>query len=112
VVVMPSRWEETFGLVALEAALMGRPVVVTRAGALPEVVAHGETGLVVDKEDDQGVAEAVAFLLENPEKARRMGEAGRERALRNFGLQACIGRYDELYRRIARPYHSAARAER
>jgi glycogen(starch) synthase len=112
VVVMPSRWEETFGLVALEAALMGRPVVVTRAGALPEVVAHGETGLVVDKEDDQGVAEAVAFLLENPEKARRMGEAGRERALRNFGLQACIGRYDELYRRIARPYYSAARAER
>jgi glycogen(starch) synthase len=112
IVVMPSRWEETFGLVALEAALMARPVVVTRAGALPEVVAHGETGLVVEKEGDAAVAEAIAFLLERPETARRMGGAGRERAIRRFGLRLCIDRYDALYRRIARRSPAAARIER
>lgn len=112
VVVMPSRWEETFGLVALEAALMARPVVVTRAGALPEVVVHGETGLVVEKEDDEGVAEAIAFLLERPGTARRMGRAARERAIRMFGLELCIDRYDQLYRRIARRSPASARVER
>lgn len=100
-VVMPSRWDETFGIVALEAALMARPVVVTRAGALPEVVVDGETGLVVEKEDDAGVAEAIAFLLERPETAREMGRAARERALRMFGLELSIDRYDQLYRRLA-----------
>ncbi|MGH7573394.1 MAG: glycosyltransferase family 4 protein [Gemmatimonadota bacterium] len=101
VIVMPSRWEETFGLVALEGALMGRPVVASRVGALPEVVVDGETGLIVEKEDSAGLADAIACLLERPETARRMGRAARERALETFSLSRCIDRYDELYQRMA-----------
>lgn len=100
-VLMPSRWEETFGLVALEAALMGRPVVATRAGALTEVVQDGATGILVDKEDATGMARAIVRLLERPEEARRMGHRARERALDVFGLDRCIDRYDELYRRLS-----------
>jgi glycogen(starch) synthase len=100
-VVMPSRWEETFGLVALEAALMGRAVVATRVGALPEVVQDEVTGLVVESEDSAGLALAIASLLERPTVVRRMGRAARERALEAFSLPRCIDRYEELYRRLA-----------
>jgi glycogen(starch) synthase len=63
VVIVPSR-NEGFGLVALEAALMGRPVVGVRTGGLPEVVVHRETGLLVDSsEDSAGFARAIEFLL-------------------------------------------------
>jgi glycogen(starch) synthase len=100
-VLMPSRWEETFGLVALEAALMARPVVATRVGALPEVVLHGRTGLVVEKEDHAALAEAMAFLLEHPETAQRMGQAARERALETFSLRRSVDAYEALYRELA-----------
>jgi glycogen(starch) synthase len=100
-VVMPSRWEETFGLVALEAALMGRAVVATRVGALPEVVQDEVTGMVVESEDSAGLALAIASLLERPAVVRRMGRAARERALEAFSLPRCIDRYEELYRRLA-----------
>jgi len=101
-VVMPSRWEETFGLVALEAALMGRPVVATRVGALPEVVVGGETGLVVEPEDPRTLAEAVARLLEAPDETRRMGRAARRRALETFGLDRSVAEYETLYRDLVR----------
>lgn len=102
-VLMPSRWEETFGLVALEAALLGRPVVATRVGALPEVVRDGETGLIVAREDAAGLADAIAALLEDPARTRRMGQAARERALRVFGLGPSLDAYEALYRRFVRP---------
>jgi glycogen(starch) synthase len=101
-VLMPSRWEETFGLVALEAALLGRPVVATRVGALPEVVRDGETGLIVERGDDVGLAAAIASLLEDPERTRRMGQAARARALRTFGLDQSLDAYESLYERFAR----------
>lgn len=101
-VLMPSRWEETFGLVALEAALMGRPVVATRVGAVPEIVVHDRTGFLTDSEDDAALAEAMAFLLDHPESARRMGRAARERALERFNLKRCVDEYDALYRRLAK----------
>jgi glycogen(starch) synthase len=100
IVLMPSRWEETFGLVALEAALLGRPVVATRVGALPEVVLHGVTGLITDSEDAAGLAESTAALLEDPEATRRMGTAARDRALDKFGLARCLAGYDDLYRQL------------
>jgi glycogen(starch) synthase len=102
-VLMPSRWEETFGLVALEAALLGRPVIATRVGALPEVVQDGETGLIVPRDDAAGVAAAIAALLEDPARTQRMGHAARERALRVFGLRPSLDAYEALYRRFATP---------
>lgn len=101
ILLMPSRWEETFGLVALEAALMGRPVVAARVGALPEVVQDGETGVLVEREDGPALADAIVGLLERPDETRRMGRLARERALGTFDLGRCLDRYDTLYRRVA-----------
>ena len=72
VVVMPSR-HEAFGLVALDAALMARPIVASRVGGLLEAVTHEETGLLVEPEDSAGLAEAISFLLEHQDVATHMG---------------------------------------
>jgi glycogen(starch) synthase len=99
VVVMPSR-QEAFGLVALQAALMARPVVATRVGGLPEVVVHQETGLLVKKEDSVGLAQAISFLLEHPETAAQMGQAARRRAQEVFSLERYVNAYDALYQTL------------
>ena len=100
-VVMPSRWQEPFGLVALEAAQMGRPIVATRVGALPEIVVEGETGLLVDNENSGALAAAIASLLERPEHAVRMGEAARRGAHDHFSFERCVAAYDDLYHHLA-----------
>jgi glycogen(starch) synthase len=101
-VVMPSRSLEGFGLVALEAALMARPVVATRVGGLPEVVAHQQTGLLVEKEDSRALAEAITYLLDHPEIATKMGEAARSRAQAIFSWKRHVDAFDALYRQLTR----------
>jgi phosphatidylinositol alpha-1,6-mannosyltransferase len=83
VFVMPSRGEG-FGLVYLEAMRAGRPCVAARASAAAEIVADGETGLLVDPLDPDAIAGALSRLLAAPELARAMGEAGRRRLERLF----------------------------
>jgi glycogen(starch) synthase len=100
IVLMPSR-REPFGLVALEAASAGRPVVATRIGGLPEIVIHQETGLLVENEDSRSLADAALSLLSNPAMALRFGEAARRRARDVFPWENHVGSYDALYRRFA-----------
>ena len=83
VFVMPSRGEG-FGLVYLEAMRAGRPCVAARASAAAEIVADGETGLLVDPLDPEAIAGALGRLLAAPNLARAMGEAGRRRLERQF----------------------------
>jgi phosphatidylinositol alpha-1,6-mannosyltransferase len=78
VFVMPSRGEG-FGLVYLEAMRAGKPCIAARASAAAEIVADGDTGLLVDPLDTGELAAALARLLSSPELAHRMGEAGRRR---------------------------------
>jgi len=100
IVVMPSRWQEPFGLVALEAALMARPIVATRVGGLPEVVANERTGLLVEPEDSQALARAITFLLEHLETAKQMGLTARDRAQKELNWQKHVDAYDALYRKL------------
>jgi glycogen(starch) synthase len=100
VVVMPSRSREAFGLVALQAAQVGRPVVATRVGGLPEVVVDGVTGVLVDNEDAVALAEAIVSLLTTPDLAATMGEAARARATEEFGFEPQLEALDRLYRRL------------
>jgi glycogen(starch) synthase len=97
--VMPSR-REGLPLVALEAAQMGRPIIATRVGGLPEIVVHRHNGLLVDKEDIQGLAGAVSFLLENPELAVQMGQAGQDRVKTEFNWEVHVDSYDRLYEEL------------
>jgi glycosyltransferase involved in cell wall biosynthesis len=85
---------------ALEAAMLARPVVATPAGGLEEAIIHGQTGLIVEKENSLALAEAVAFLLDHPDVAVRMGQAARSRVLQTFSLDRCVDSYDTLYRRL------------
>lgn len=100
IVSVPSRHEEAFPLVALEAALMARPVVATRVGGLPESIIDHETGLIVETENPAKLAAAIAFCLDNSEVATRMGEAGRLRASALFGLDRYADESDALYKKI------------
>ncbi len=98
-VLMPSRWE---GLpsVVLQAAMMARPVVATRVSGLSEVVVHQDSGLLVEPEDAQGLAAAIALLLDQPESAIRMGRAARRRVQQLFSWKQCVTAYDALWRRL------------
>lgn len=73
---------EGWGNVFIEAAACGRPVVVGDSGGSREALVHGETGLLVDGSDVDGVADALATLLEDPAYARRLGKTGRARVER------------------------------
>jgi glycogen(starch) synthase len=97
VVLMPSRWEEPFGLVAVETALMGRPLVASRLGGLREIVRDGETGLLVPPEDPAALADATVSLLREPERARAIGAAARARAQTFFTMERCATDYERLY---------------
>jgi glycogen(starch) synthase len=99
IVLMPSR-QEPFGLVALESALMARPVIATRVGGLPEIVVNKQTGLLVENEDSRSLAQAAALLLSDPVTATRLGQAARRRAQDVFGWERHISEYDALYRRL------------
>jgi len=106
IVLIPSRWQEPFGLVALEAAQRARPVIAARTGGLPEVVVHGETGVLFKKDDPNDLARQVIHLLHHPETARQLGNAARERAQHMFSLERATDEYDTLYRTIGQRNHS------
>ncbi|MFP5218944.1 MAG: glycosyltransferase, partial [Actinomycetes bacterium] len=105
VFVCPSVYEP-LGIVNLEAMACGTAVVASDVGGIPEVVDEGRTGLLVhhDEHDPVGyerdLAAAVAALLEDPQRAQRLGRAGRERAVAEFGWDAVARRTLELYRAV------------
>jgi glycosyltransferase involved in cell wall biosynthesis len=94
--VLASRWEG-FGLVFLEAMAAGKPVVATRVSAVPEVVADGETGLLVPADDPKALALALLALIHDPTNAVRMGQAGRARVLSEFSAAAMVERTIDVY---------------
>ena len=95
---------EGFGIAVLEAMAMGRAVVATAVGGVPEIVRHGETGLLVPSGDSEALASAVIDLLSEPERRAQFGRAGRERVLKDFTVEAMMGQllgaYDSLLVRI------------
>jgi glycogen(starch) synthase len=103
VVVVPSRWQEAFGLVALETAWQARPAVVTRVGGLPEHVVDGETGLVVEPDDSAALARALTKLLGDTSLRARMGSAARARAAARYGIARYADDYEQLYEHLTKP---------
>jgi glycosyltransferase involved in cell wall biosynthesis len=92
-----SLWHEPFGIPLIEAMAAGLPVIATRAGAFPEIVEDGVTGLLVERGDTQGLATALDQLLGDPERRRRMGEAGRQRVRERFLWDHAVARLEQLY---------------
>lgn len=93
--VQPSR-SEAFGIALLEAMAAGKPVVATRVGGIPELVAEGQTGLLVSPEDPRTLSEAICTLLDDRSLASRLGSKAREVA-RDYGWDRIAERYIAAY---------------
>jgi starch synthase len=105
--VCPSVYEP-LGIVNLEAMACGTAVVASAVGGIPEVVADGETGVLVpyDERDpsgfEAGLASAVAAVIDDPARAASMGAAGRDRAVAEFGWDAVARQTRDVYTQVLR----------
>ncbi len=97
VVAVPSVIPDALSRVVLEAMAAGRPVVGTAVGGTPELIADGETGLLVPRHDPTALAGAIGRLLDDPALAARMGAAARKRVETHFSPEASVGRLLALY---------------
>jgi glycosyltransferase involved in cell wall biosynthesis len=102
VLAVPSR-SEGFGLVVLQAMALSRPVVASRVTALPEIVEHGQTGMLVPPDDPASLAHALSDVLLSPERGAAMGRAGRSRLEQEFTLERMASRTAQVYRDICWP---------
>lgn len=93
--LFPSRWNEAFGLVMIEALACGTPVVALGNGAVPEVIKHGRTGFIA--EDEEAFAEAMAHVHEISRKQCRI------EAEERFDLSVMAHRYADIYEMLIRP---------
>lgn len=99
VFVQPSR-SEGLPLAILEAMGHGLPVVATRVGGMAEAIVEGETGRLVEPGQPEALADALRVLLEDADRRRRAGEAGRARAVSQFSVEGMALRYEALYDRL------------
>jgi glycosyltransferase involved in cell wall biosynthesis len=95
---------ESFGLVFVEAMCLGLPVVACAVGGVPEVVAHGETGVLVPSGNAEAVASAMEALVADASLRQKMGEAGRARARERFNLPDKVDSLISLFDSF-RPQH-------
>jgi L-malate glycosyltransferase len=89
---------ESFGLSILETMFFAKPIIAFRVGGIPEVV--GDAGSLHKFGDVDAMAKTVDELIESPEQAREIGEAGRKRASTEFTAQKAVPRYEAVYRRV------------
>ena len=97
--VLPSL-NEGMGRVLLEAQVMGKPVIGTRVGGIPDVIREGGTGLIVPPKDPRALAEAILNLLRDPERCRAMGEAGKKWVDEKFGVEVMVSQISKLYEEL------------
>lgn len=85
--VLPAEWYENCPMSVLESMAAGKAVIGSRMGGIPELVEHGKTGLLYESGNAEELAQAMRYVLANPDDAAEMGKRGRERVLKNFSLQ-------------------------
>ena len=84
----------------LEAMAASKPVIATRVGAIPSVIQHGETGLLVDPGDAEGLRDALARLLSQPNLCRRIGAAAHDWVSRNYTSEIMALKYRHMYEEV------------
>lgn len=108
VMVLPS-FNDAFPLVLLEAMSYGVPVIGTYEGGIPDIVADGETGFLIQKNDHVKLAEKIALLLSDEDLRRRMGAAARKRFQENFTSEIFIGNLARIFGNMASDYRRTSR---
>lgn len=99
IVTFPSRLR-SIGRAAIEAAALGKPVVATNEGRRTQIVQDKSTGLLVPLRNSKELASAILYLLEHPDKAQRMGQAGYQHARRNFDSRLHAQRVMQVYEQV------------
>ncbi len=84
----------------LDAMMLGRPVVATTAGGIPEIIEHEKTGLLVPPANPEALAAAIVELLKDPEKAERLARAGQERVVEEFSAERMVEGTIAVYERL------------
>lgn len=111
VFVLPT-YAEPFGWVFLEAMAAGLPIVATRITAIPEMVTHGENGLLIEPGDRAALAQSIAQLMQNRELGPKMGAKGRQLVEQQFNAEAHFAKLDHLFQEaVALPYSSPTAAD-
>jgi glycosyltransferase involved in cell wall biosynthesis len=111
VYVLPSR-SEPFGLVLLEAADYGKPIVCTRVGGVPEIITDGVDGVIVEPDDPASMAAEILTILRDGDLGRRLGNAARETLVARFLWKDRIRDYIEIFQGSAGPSLSVGLQER
>jgi phosphatidylinositol alpha-1,6-mannosyltransferase len=92
---------EGFGIVALEAAAAGKPVVATRVGGIPDAIEESKSGILVAPGDYKSLSEAILSVLSDRSAASTMGEYGRRRVANDFAWRVVVARYEREFNRAA-----------
>jgi glycosyltransferase involved in cell wall biosynthesis len=100
IAVVPSLWEEPFGIVALEAMAMGKPVIASRVGGLSDIVVDGETGLLVPPGDVEALRAALVRLQGDSRLRQDMAAAASVR-VQDFAATKVVARLETIYERVA-----------
>jgi colanic acid/amylovoran biosynthesis glycosyltransferase len=96
-ITTPSGEAEGFGMVCAEAQSIGKPVVAFNSGGIAEIIRHEKTGFMAAERDWQSLARYMATLLKNPQLREQFGRAGREVVIREFNLEDCTRRLEQIY---------------
>ncbi len=99
IALAPSIWPDPCPTVAMEAMAMGRPVIASRIGGLSDIVADGETGILVPPGNVEALSEAIQTLLADPARRNRMGMAAKQRVV-EFEAKTVVPRIEQVYREL------------
>ena len=95
----PSVWLDPCPTVAMEAMVVGKPVIATRSGGLSDIVVDGETGFLVPPGDHQALREAIRCLLDDPAQRERMGKMAKQRVV-EFQAKSVVSRIEQVYQEL------------
>lgn len=99
---------EPFGQVIVQGMASGKPVVATDGGGVPEIITHGETGLLVKMGDSEEMAAAMLSLLQDPQTAQRMAECGRRHVEKHFSIEQSVLKVMRVYETVVAGKRAAA----
>lgn len=103
VLAFPSSWDEPFSIVLLEAMSSGLAVAATRTGGTPEQIVDGVNGLLVPRDDEKAMADALASLITDPDLRRRIGQEARKTVVGKYQLNGMVDQVEErLHALVAR----------
>lgn len=99
VLALPSYAHEGIPQILLQALAMGKPVVASRVGGIPEIITDGETGLLVEPQNSSALAREILELAGSSDFAKKMAQKGREKVVKHHSLEAMCGQLEQIYQR-------------